>query len=87
MKKINLFLILSCILFSIIFSSCQEAVFYGITQDVSPEEATVSGAVTTIVRYKVGDTDLYISSGLGTSLYKFRLFNRPSINFYRITNN
>ena len=36
--------------------------------------------------YKVGDTDLYISSGLGTSLYKFRLFNRPSINFYRITN-
>lgn len=37
--------------------------------------------------YKVGDTDLYISSGLGTSLYKFRLFNRPSINFYRITNN
>ena len=37
--------------------------------------------------YKVGDTDLYISSGLGTSLYKFRLFNRQSINFYRITNN
>lgn len=36
--------------------------------------------------YKINNTDLYISSGLGTSLYKFRFFNKPSINFYRITN-
>lgn len=36
--------------------------------------------------YKVNNTDLYISSGLGTSRIKFRLFNRPSINFYRIAN-
>lgn len=36
--------------------------------------------------YKINNTDLYISSGLGTSKLKFRLFNRPSINFYRITN-
>lgn len=36
--------------------------------------------------YKLNNTDLYISSGLGTSMYKFRLFNKPSINFYRITN-
>lgn len=36
--------------------------------------------------YKINQTDLYISSGLGTSKLKFRLFNRPSINFYRITN-
>ncbi len=36
--------------------------------------------------YKVGTTELYISSGLGTSNYKFRLFNRPSINFYRLRN-
>lgn len=36
--------------------------------------------------YKVNDTDLYISSGLGTSGLDFRFFNRPSINFYRITN-
>lgn len=34
--------------------------------------------------YKVGNTDLYISSGLGTSGVKLRLFNKPSINFYRI---
>lgn len=36
--------------------------------------------------YKINNTDLYISSGLGTSWYRFRLFNKPSINFYRITN-
>ena len=36
--------------------------------------------------YKINNTDLYISSGLGTSLYNFRLFNKPSFNFYRITN-
>ena len=35
--------------------------------------------------YKVGNTDLYISSGLGIAHTPFRLFNRPSINFYRIT--
>jgi len=34
--------------------------------------------------YKLGDTDLYISSGIGTSTLKFRLFNRPSFNLYRI---
>ena len=34
--------------------------------------------------YKVSDTDLYISYGLGTTTYPFRLFNKPSINFYRI---
>ena len=36
--------------------------------------------------YKINNTDLYMSSGLGTSMYKFRLFNKPSFNFYRITN-
>ncbi len=36
--------------------------------------------------YKLKDTDIYISSGLGTSLLKIRLFNRPSFNFYRINN-
>lgn len=36
--------------------------------------------------YKLDHTDFYISSGLGTSQYDFRLFNRPSINFYRLVN-
>lgn len=36
--------------------------------------------------YNINGTDLYVSSGVGTSTVKFRLFNRPSINLYRLTN-
>lgn len=35
--------------------------------------------------YKINDTELYVSGGLGTSIYEFRFFNRPSINLYRLT--
>ena len=34
--------------------------------------------------YKIKNTDLYISGGIGTSTLPFRLFNRPNINFYRL---
>lgn len=34
--------------------------------------------------YRINNTDLYISGGLGTSTLPFRLFNRPSINLYRL---
>jgi len=34
--------------------------------------------------YDLNGTPLYISSGIGVSMINFRLFNRPSINFYRI---
>lgn len=37
--------------------------------------------------YKIKTSDLYISSGLGTSILPFRLFNKPSFNFYRLVNN
>lgn len=36
--------------------------------------------------YTLVDTELYISSGVGTSTIKFRFFNRPSFNLYRIVN-
>lgn len=36
--------------------------------------------------YKIDDNDFYISSGLGTDGPGFRLFCRPSINFFRISN-
>lgn len=36
--------------------------------------------------YKVGNTNLYISGGIGTSKVGFRLFNRPSFNLYRLVN-
>lgn len=35
--------------------------------------------------YDLGNTKLYISSGIGTSKLKLRLFNRPSFNLYRLT--
>lgn len=34
--------------------------------------------------YHINNTDLYISSGIGLSRLNMRLFNKPSINFYRI---
>lgn len=34
--------------------------------------------------YKLDNTDLYISSGIGTTILNIRLFNKPSFNFYRI---
>ena len=34
--------------------------------------------------YKVNGTNLYISSGIGVSTINYRLFNAPSINFYRV---
>ena len=33
---------------------------------------------------KIGNTDFYISSGIGTTTYGFRLFNPPSFNLYRL---
>lgn len=35
--------------------------------------------------YKIGNTKLYVSGGIGTSMYEFRFFNRPSISLYRLT--
>jgi len=36
--------------------------------------------------YQVNDTKFYISSGIGTDNIKFRAFNKPSINLYRLYN-
>lgn len=33
--------------------------------------------------YKLNSTDIYISNGIGVNNVNFRLFNTPSINFYR----
>lgn len=34
--------------------------------------------------YKLDNADIYISSGIGVTKTNFRLFNKPSINFYRL---
>ncbi len=36
--------------------------------------------------YKLNKTKLFISNGIGTSKYKFRFLNKPSINLYRLRN-
>jgi len=36
--------------------------------------------------YSIGDTELYISGGIGCSSYNFRLLNKPSFNLYRLVN-
>lgn len=36
--------------------------------------------------YKLENSELYISNGLGVSDYNFRLFNTPSFSVYRLTN-
>lgn len=36
--------------------------------------------------YKIGQSDMYVSNGLGVSTIDFRLFNTPSYNIYRLTN-
>lgn len=35
-------------------------------------------------KYKIDNSLLYISNGIGTNRYEYRLFNHPSINFYRL---
>ena len=35
--------------------------------------------------YQLENTKLYVSNGIGTNNYSFRLFNKPSFNFYRMT--
>lgn len=37
--------------------------------------------------YKINNSDLYISNGLGVSNYNFRLFNTPSYSLYRLVKN
>lgn len=34
--------------------------------------------------YSKGITDIYISGGIGTNKYPYRIFNKPSINLYRL---
>ena len=37
--------------------------------------------------YKIDNTDIYISNGIGVNNINFRLFNKPSFNLYRLNKN
>jgi len=46
---------------------------------------TVEGAKTYYKNhYQVNNTELYVNSGIGTSIYRLRLFAPPTINLYRL---
>lgn len=34
--------------------------------------------------YSINNTEIYISSGIGTTILRYRLFNKPSFNLYRL---
>lgn len=36
--------------------------------------------------YDINNTKLFVSNGLGTENFSFRMFNKPSINLYRLSN-
>lgn len=58
------------ILFVTLFSACKEPVFYNIMQDVPPEEATVSGAINSIVRYNSNSVEYLVTSSSDGIIYK-----------------
>ena len=60
MKKILKTLVLS-LLFIPFIAGCKAPVFYEIMRDVAPEEATVNGVITSITRYKTGDTEKLVT--------------------------
>lgn len=59
-KLIKNLLSASAILLSLIFTSCYDAVFFEIEQDVEPETATVSGPINSITRYTVDSTEFLV---------------------------
>ena len=70
MKKIALL----TLIFSIfLLSSCQDAIFESIMEDVIPESATVSGNITNITRYTVGTEEYLFLAADGGLRYKPRL--------------
>ena len=73
MKKSLKNIILSLLLasFAVAFVSCgYEPVFYGIMHDVLPEEATVSGNITSIARCTISGKEYLVLSSGGSIMYK-----------------
>jgi hypothetical protein len=68
MKK-TLFL-LGMLSISLIFTSCFNAVYYNISQDVLPLEATVNGIIRHIARYNVDGTEFLVTTANNGIRYK-----------------
>ena len=67
MKKTTLFIVLASIIF---ITGCQQPIYEAIREDVAPEEATVSGDITNITRYKIGSEEYLFLAADGGLRYK-----------------
>ena len=66
MKKISILILLASLLS---FTGCYQAIFEAIREDVRPEDATVSGNISSITRYTASDTEfLVVGADNGLSL-------------------
>ena len=66
MKKNRLLFITATILTAFAFTSCFNAVFYNIRQDVAPEASTVTGVINSICRYTIdGEEYLFLGANEG----------------------
>lgn len=66
MKKNRLLFITATILTAFTFTSCFNAVFYNIRQDVPPEQSTVKGVINAICRYTIsGEEYLFLGANDG----------------------
>lgn len=70
MKKHTKFFILTLSSALILFSSCFNAVFYYVNQDIPPEPSTVKGVITSICRYTVDDKEYLFLNAEGGLRYK-----------------
>ncbi|MCR4736125.1 MAG: hypothetical protein K5829_14100 [Treponema sp.] len=70
MKKIYKLFTTAAIFSTLLFSSCQEAVFSSIMKDVAEEEATMSGNILSITRYEVEGTEFITAAANNGLRYK-----------------
>ena len=81
MKKNKIIFITAAILTAFLFSSCFNAVFYNIRQDVFPEESTVKGVINTICRYTInGEEYLFLAAENGLRYKLVKTSNERSEN-------
>ncbi|MGN0739314.1 MAG: hypothetical protein ACI4LX_03995 [Treponema sp.] len=59
-NKTNVFFVLAAVFTAVIFSGCQDPIFWNIRQEVKLEEATIYGDIFSIVRFK---DKLFIANG------------------------
>ena len=80
MRKVFLLISFAALIFSSVKLSAQTP-----TDKYGPNSAECLKYISYYEEYyKLNNTDLYVSSGIGTSNISFRLFNKPSFNLYRL---